>query len=86
MNRWSPVTKGPKWYFWVNMVFTLGYQGSGIPVLKGFMVSQVIRICGLPLSKYISFTLSVNVAWLNIVDVVVSDPVLPVLGCLVVYF
>ena len=68
------------------MVVPLGSEGSGITVLKGFMVTPVIRICGFPLSKYVSFILLVNAAWLNIVDVVVDDPVLHVMGCLVDYF
>ena len=54
--------------------------------MKVLMVSQVISIYGLHLSKYISFTLLVNSAWLNIADVDVADPMLPVLVCLIVYF
>ena len=40
----------------------------------------------LPLSKYIFFTSLGNTDLLNIVDVIVAAPILPVLGCLVVYF
>ena len=67
-------------------VFPLVYEGSGIPVLKGFMVSPVIRIYGLTLSKYIYFTSLVNSGWLNIVDVVVASQMIHVMGCLVMYF
>ena len=68
------------------MIVTLVLKGSGIPVLKDFMISPVIRKCGLTLSKYVSFTSLGNASWLNIVNVVVADPMIPVLGCLVVYF
>ena len=68
------------------MVVPLGSEGSGISVWKGFMVAPVIIICGLPLSKYLSFISLVNSVWLNIVNTVVSAPILPVLGYLVVYF
>ena len=61
-------------------------QGSSIPVLKGFMVSPVIMICGLPLSTYLYFTSLGDAAWLNIVNVVVASPMLTVLGFLVVSF
>ena len=57
-----------------------------IPILKGFMVSPVIRIYGLPLYKYISFILLVNAACLNIVNLVVAAPMLPVLGFLLRFF
>ena len=50
------------------------------------MVAPVIRRCGLPLSKCISFSLLVNAALLNIVDGVVSATLHHLLGCLVVYF
>ena len=75
MNKRSPVTGGSRWYSWVVVVFPVGYKGSGIPVLKYFILYPVIRICGLPLSKYLSFTSLVNSACLNIVDVVVSDTI-----------
>ena len=68
------------------MVVPIGYKGLGILVLNSFMVAPVIRICGLSLSKYISFALLGNAAWLDIVDVVVASPILPVLGFLVVHF
>ena len=68
------------------MVVPLVYDGSGNPVLKGLMVSPFIRICGLPLSKYLYFTSLGNVEWLNIVDVVVADSIIPLLRCLFVYF
>ena len=68
------------------MVVTLGYEVSGILVLKGFIVSPVISICGLSSSKYTPFTSLFNVAWFNIVDVVVAYPIPPVLSCLVMYF
>ena len=68
------------------MVVPLGSEGSVIPVLKGFMVSPVIRIYGLTLSKYIYFTSLVNSGWLNIVDVVVASQMIHVMGCLVMYF
>ena len=80
VNRRSPVIGGYIWYYWVLVVVTLGYKGPGVPELKYFMVDPVIRICGLYLSKYRSFTSLGNVEWLNIVDVVVSYPILPVLG------
>ena len=50
------------------------------------MVSLVIGICELPLSQYLSFTSLVNALWLNIVNVVVADPIIPVLVFLVVCF
>ena len=68
------------------MVVPLGYELSGITLLKGFIVALVIRICGLPLSKYTPFTSLCNAALLNIVDAVVAAPIIPVLGCLAVYF
>ena len=86
VNIRYPVTGLSIWYYWVTMVFPVGYEGSGIPVLKGFMVALVYRIYGLPLSKYPSLTSLGNAAWLNIVDLVVAAPIIPILGCSVVYF
>ena len=63
-----------------------GYEGSCIPLLKGFMVSLYIRIYGLPLSNYLNFILLGNTASFNIVYVVLAAPMRPVLGCLIVYF
>ena len=57
------VNGGSRWYYWFNMVVPLGSEGSVIPVLKGFMVSPVISICRLPLSKYLSFTSLGNTEW-----------------------
>ena len=54
--------------------------------MKGFIGATVISICGLLLYKYLLFTLLVNATWLNIFNRVVSDPILPVLGCMIVYF
>ena len=68
------------------MVAPLGSEGSRISVLKSFMVYPGIRICGLSLSKYQSFEFLGNESWFNIVNIVVAAPMLPVLGCLVVYF
>ena len=62
------------------MVIPIISDGSGIPVLKSFMIFPSTIICGLHLSKYISFPLLNNSEWLNIVDVIVSGPILPVLG------
>ena len=67
------------------MVVPIGYEDSGIPLLKGLMLAPAISICGLPLSEYLSFTLLVNSAWLNIFNVVVSDQILHLLVCLVVF-
>ena len=50
------------------------------------MLSPVIMICGLPLYKYLYFLLLVNAVLLNIVDVVVADPMLPVMDFFVMYF
>ena len=86
VNKRYPLTGGSIWYSWVIMVVPLRYKGSDIPVLKGLIVSSVIRVFGSPLSKYLFFTLLGNEAWFNIVDVVVAAPIFPVLGCLVVYF
>ena len=86
VNRHSPVTAGSILYSWVVMVVPLRYEGSGIPLLKCFMVAPFIIIYVLPLSKYLPFTSLVNASWLNIVDVIVATPIPPVLGCLVVYF
>ena len=86
VNRQYPVTGGSIWYSWVIVVVPLGSKGSDIPVLKFFMVISVISICGLPLSKYIAFTLLVNEGWFNLVDVVLAAPIFPILGCLVIYF
>ena len=86
VNIYYPVTGGPRLYSWFIIVFPPGSEGSGIPVLKGFMVVPVIRICGLHLYKYLSFTLLVNAAWLDKVYVVVAAPIIPAMGCLVVYF
>ena len=61
------------------MVVPLGSKGSGILVLKDFMAFLVIRIFGLPLFNYISFTSLGNTSWLNIVNVVVAASILPVL-------
>ena len=85
MNRRSPVIGGSRWHSWVIVVALLGSEGSGIPLLKAFLVDLVIRICGLPLSKYIYFTLLGNVVWLHIVNLVVSAPILHVMVFLVVY-
>ena len=60
VNIWSPVNGGSRWYSWVVMIVPLGSEGSGILVLKFFMVALDIKNCGLPLSKYISFTSLVN--------------------------
>ena len=49
------------------------------------MVAPVISICMISLSKYLSFTFLGNGAWLNIVNVVVAAPIIPAMGCLVVY-
>ena len=86
VNRRSPVTGFPVCYSWVIMVVPLGSEGSGIPVLKGFMVAPGIRTCGLPSYKCITFTSLGNATWFNIVDVFVAAPILTVIGCLVVYF
>ena len=51
-------------------------RGVGDSIIEGFLVDLVIRIWGLPLSKYIYFTFLGNVVWLHIVDVVVSAPIL----------
>ena len=50
------------------------------------MLISVVSICGLTLSKYLSFTSFYNAEWLNIVDVVVASPIIPLLGFFVVYF
>ena len=68
------------------MVVPLRSEGSGITLLKGFMVAPGIMICGFLLSKYIFFTLLFNEAWFNIFNIVVTAPILPVLGFLFVYF
>ena len=68
------------------MVFPVEYEGSRIKVLKGFIVAPFIRICGLPLSKYLSFTSLGNASWLNIAVGVSANPIIPVLGWLDVYF
>ena len=86
VNIQSLVNGGSRWYSWVIMAFPLGSEGSRIPLLKGFMLDPVIRICGLPLSKYLYLTSLGNSAWLNLVDVVVAAPILPVLGWLVIFF
>ena len=52
-----------------------GVRDYSIERFHGF---PEIRICGLLLSKYISFILLVNAAQLNIVDVVVVAPIIPV--------
>ena len=67
-------------------MFPVGSEGSGIPVFKGFIVAPVIRICGFPLSKYLSFTSFGNEEYLNIVVVVVAALIIYVLSLLVVYF
>ena len=84
VNRKSPVTGGSICHSGVIMVLTLGYEGSGIPVLKCFILAPVIRICGFPLYKYPYFKSLGNASWLNIVDLVVSAPIITVLGCLIV--
>ena len=86
VNRRCPVAGGSRLYYWVIVVFLVGSVGLGIPVLKVCIVAPSISICGLPLSKYLSFTYLGNAAWFYIVVGVVSAPIIPVLGCLVVYF
>ena len=68
------------------MFVRLVSEGSGVPVLKVFVVASVIRTCGLLLSRYISFAYLGKSNWLNIVDVIVAATILIVLVCLVVNF
>ena len=86
VNIRSLVTGGSIWYSWFIMVYPVVSAGSEILVLKGFIVAPVISICGFPLYKCLLFTSLVNATWLNMVDGVLADPILPVLGCMVVYF
>ena len=86
VNKRSPATEGSRLYYWVNMIVPLGSEGSGIPVLIGFMLSPFIKMCELPLSKYLYFISLYNESWLNVVYVVVATPMLPVMGFFVVYF
>ena len=65
------------------MFVPIVYEGLGIPVFKVLMVSLVIRICVLTLSKNISFKSLGNSAWLNINSVVVASKIIHVMGCLV---
>ena len=60
-----------------------GVRDSGIERFHGIPSRM---ICGLPLSNYQSLTSLGNTEYLNVVYVVVSDPMIAVLGCLVVYF
>ena len=68
------------------MVVTIGSEGSGIPVLKVFMLSPFIKMCELPLSKYLYFILLGNTASLNVVYVVLAAPMFSLLDCSIVYF
>ena len=68
------------------MVVPLGSEGSRIPVLIGFMVDPIIRICRSPLSKYPPFISLGNGSCFNIVNVFVSATIIPELVFFVVYF
>ena len=86
VNKRSPATEGSRLYYWVNMIVPLGSEGSGIPVLIGFMLSPFIKMCELPLSKYLYFILLGNTASLNVVYVVLAAPMFSLLDCSIVYF